>query len=220
MLDKSYGAPLITNDGVTIAKEIELEDRYENMGAQLVKEVATKTNDTAGDGTTTATVLTQALIREGLKNIAAGANPIILRKGMKKAKEAELWQAADQPTSTHRKKWMRQRKGWKVMRGQVQKLSGAVEAPLRAIAENAGLEGAVIVNKVREKEAGTGFDAVKEEYVDMFKEGIIDPVKVTKSALENAVSISATLLTTEAAVADIKEKNAAVPAAGGADMDY
>ena len=96
----------------------------------------------------------------------------------------------------------------------------ALEAPLRAIAENAGLEGAVIVNKVREKEAGTGFDAVKEEYVDMLKVGIIDPVKVTKSALENAVSISATLLTTEAAVADIKEKNAAVSAAGGADMDY
>ena len=96
----------------------------------------------------------------------------------------------------------------------------ALEAPLRAIAENAGLEGAVIVNKVREKEAGTGFDAVKEEYVDMLKVGIIDPVKVTKNALENAVSISATLLTTEAAVADIKEKKAAVPAAGGADMDY
>ena len=90
VLDKSYGAPLITNDGVTIAKEIELEDRCENMGAQLVKEVAAKTNDTAGDGTTTATVLTQALVREGLKNIAAGANPIILRKGMKKAKEAAV----------------------------------------------------------------------------------------------------------------------------------
>lgn len=85
VLDKSYGAPLITNDGVTIAKEIELEDAFENMGAQLVKEVATKTNDVAGDGTTTATVLAQAMISEGMKNLAAGANPIILRKGMKKA---------------------------------------------------------------------------------------------------------------------------------------
>ena len=85
VLDKSYGAPLITNDGVTIAKEIELEDAFENMGAQLVKEVATKTNDVAGDGTTTATVLAQAMINEGMKNLAAGANPIILRKGMKKA---------------------------------------------------------------------------------------------------------------------------------------
>lgn len=88
VLDKGFGAPLITNDGVTIAKEIELEDRFENMGAQLVKEVATKTNDAAGDGTTTATVLAQAMINEGMKNIAAGANAIVLRKGMKKAVEA------------------------------------------------------------------------------------------------------------------------------------
>lgn len=87
VLDKGFGAPLITNDGVTIAKEIELEDRFENMGAQLVKEVATKTNDAAGDGTTTATVLAQAMINEGMKNIAAGANAIVLRKGMKKAVE-------------------------------------------------------------------------------------------------------------------------------------
>ena len=90
VLDKSYGAPLITNDGVTIAKEIELPDAFENMGAQLVKEVATKTNDVAGDGTTTATVLAQAMITEGMKNLAAGANPIILRKGMKKATDAAV----------------------------------------------------------------------------------------------------------------------------------
>ena len=90
VLDRKFGAPLITNDGVTIAKDIELEDAFENMGAQLVKEVATKTNDVAGDGTTTATVLAQAMIQEGLKNIAAGANPIILRKGMAKATEATV----------------------------------------------------------------------------------------------------------------------------------
>ena len=90
VLDKSFGAPLITNDGVTIAKEIELEDAFENMGAQLVKEVATKTNDVAGDGTTTATVLAQSMIHEGIKNLAAGANPIILRKGMKKATDAAV----------------------------------------------------------------------------------------------------------------------------------
>ncbi len=90
VLDKSYGAPLITNDGVTIAKEIELEDAFENMGAQLVKEVATKTNDVAGDGTTTATVLAQAMVHEGIKNLAAGANPIILRKGMKKATDCAV----------------------------------------------------------------------------------------------------------------------------------
>ncbi len=90
VLDKSYGAPLITNDGVTIAKDVELEDAFENMGAQLVKEVATKTNDVAGDGTTTATVLAQAMINEGMKNLEAGANPIVLRKGMKKATDAAV----------------------------------------------------------------------------------------------------------------------------------
>ena len=90
VLDKSFGAPLITNDGVTIAKEIELADPFENMGAQLVKEVATKTNDAAGNGTTTATVLAQAMINEGMKNLAAGANPIIMRKGMKKATDAAV----------------------------------------------------------------------------------------------------------------------------------
>ena len=90
ILDKMYGVPLITNDGVTIAKEIELEDRFENMGAQLVKQVATKTNDVAGDGTTTATVLAQAIIREGLKNVTAGANPILIRKGIAKAVEVAV----------------------------------------------------------------------------------------------------------------------------------
>lgn len=90
VIDKSYGAPTITNDGVTIAQEIELEDRFENMGAQLVKEVATKTNDVAGDGTTTATVLAQAIIKEGLKNLAAGANPIVLNKGLKKATDVTV----------------------------------------------------------------------------------------------------------------------------------
>ena len=90
VLDKKYGAPLITNDGVTIAKEIELEDRFENMGAQLIKEVATKTNDAAGDGTTTATVLAQAMVREGMKNVAAGANPMALKRGMQRAVDAAV----------------------------------------------------------------------------------------------------------------------------------
>jgi chaperonin GroEL len=101
VLDKSFGAPLITNDGVTIAKEIELQDPYENMGAQLIKEVASKTNDVAGDGTTTATVLAQAMVNEGMKNLAAGANPIVLRKGMKKATDAavEAIKAMSKPIS-------------------------------------------------------------------------------------------------------------------------
>ena len=101
VLDKKFGAPLITNDGVTIAKEIELEDPFENMGAQLIKEVSTKTNDVAGDGTTSATVLAQAMIGEGLKNLAAGANPMVMKKGIQKATKAavEAVKTASQPVS-------------------------------------------------------------------------------------------------------------------------
>ncbi|MDY2626884.1 MAG: chaperonin GroEL [Lachnospiraceae bacterium] len=501
VLDKSFGTPLITNDGVTIAKEIELENRFENMGAQLVKEVATKTNDIAGDGTTTATVLAQALVNQGMKNIAAGANPIILRKGMKKAADTAVSALEDMsrpvtgkehiakvaaisagneevgrmiadamekvgengiitieesktmkteidvvegmqfdngylsgymcddkekmvanmdnpyilmtdkkissiqdilpilenimragkellilaedvegealttlivnrlrgtlkvvavkaPGYGDNRKEMLQdiavltggqvitedlglqlkdatmemlgrAKSVKVTKenttivdgagssediqarvanlktraaetsseydkdkimDRIAKMGGgvavirvgaatetemkeakyrmedamnatkaavsegiiggggsayihaqkkvnelvaalegdektgaeivakALEAPLYIIADNAGLEGSVIINKVRESEPGIGFDAVHEKYVNMMQEGIIDPVKVTKHALVNAVSVAATLLTTEAAVADIKEAAPAAPA--DPDMGY
>ena len=497
VLDKSFGAPLITNDGVTIAKEIELEDPFENMGAQLVKEVATKTNDVAGDGTTTATVLAQAMVNAGMKNLAAGANPIILRKGMKKAtacaveaigkmsqkvngkehiarvaaisagdeavgqlvadamekvsnngvitiEESKTMQteldlvegmqfdrgyisaymatdmdkmeavldnpyilitdkkisniqeilplleqivqsgaklliiaedvegealttlivnklrgtfnvvAVKAPGYGDRRKAMLEdiailtggtvisselgyelkdttmdmlgrAKSVKVqkentvivdgegdknaiqsriaqIKGQIEettsdfdkeklqerlaKLAGgvavirvgaatetemkeaklrledalaatraaveegiicgggsayihaskevskladtlegdektgagivlkALEAPLYHIAANAGLEGSVIINKVRESEVGVGFDALKEEYVDMVKDGILDPAKVTRSALQNATSVASTLLTTESVVANIKEETPAMPGAG------
>ena len=500
VLDKSFGAPLITNDGVTIAKEIELEDAFENMGAQLIREVASKTNDVAGDGTTTATVLAQAMVHEGMKNLAAGANPIVLRKGMKKATDATVeaikkmsskvtgreqiarvaavssgddsvgemvadamekvsndgvitieesktmqteldlvegmqfdrgylsaYMATDMdkmeanlddpyilitdkkisniqeilplleqvvqagarlliiaedvegealttlivnklrgtfnvvavkaPGYRDRRKEMLQdiailtggqviseelgldlkeatldqlgrAKSVKVQKentvivdgygdkaaiearvAQIKKqieettsdfdreklqerlaklaggvavirvgaatetemkeaklrmedalaatraaveegiiagggsayvhatkeveklaetLSGdektganiilkALEAPLFHIAANAGLEGAVIINKVREQEPGIGFDAYKEEYVDMVKEGILDPAKVTRSALQNATSVASTLLTTESVVANIKE-DAPQAQAGGAGM--
>ena len=500
VLDKSYGAPLITNDGVTIAKEIELEDAFENMGAQLVKEVATKTNDVAGDGTTTATVLAQAMVNSGMKNLAAGANPIILRKGMKKAtacaveaigkmsqkvngkehiarvaaisagdeavgqlvadamekvsnngvitiEESKTMQteldlvegmqfdrgyisaymatdmdkmeavldnpyilitdkkisniqeilplleqivqsgaklliiaedvegealttlivnklrgtfnvvAVKAPGYGDRRKAMLediailtggtvisselgyelkdttmdmlgraksvkvQKENTVIVDGEgdkealqsriaqikkqieettsdfdreklqerLAKLSGgvavirvgaatetemkeaklrledalaatraaveegiicgggsayihaskevaklaaslegdektgagivlkALEAPLYHIAANAGLEGSVIINKVRESEVGVGFDALKEEYVDMVSAGILDPAKVTRSALQNATSVASTLLTTESVVANIKEDTPAMPA-GGAGM--
>ena len=501
VLDKSYGAPLITNDGVTIAKEIELKDPYENMGAQLVKEVATKTNDVAGDGTTTATVLAQAMVNEGMKNLAAGANPIIMRKGMKKAtdcaveaikkmsskvngkehiarvasisagndevgamvadamekvsgdgvitiEESKTMQteldlvegmqfdrgyisaymctdmdkmeavldnpyilitdkklaniqeilplleqvvqsgaklliiaedvegealttlivnklrgtfnvvAVKAPGYGDRRKEMLQdiailtggkviseelgldlketqlsdlgrAKSVKVqkentvivdgegdkadiqarisqikkqieettsdfdrekLQERLAKLAGgvavirvgaatetemkeaklrmedalaatraaveegiiagggsayihatkdvaalagtlegdektganivlkALEAPLYHIAANAGLEGSVIINKVKELEVGWGFDALKEEYVDMVKAGILDPAKVTRSALQNATSVASTLLTTESVVADIKEETPAAPAGAGGGM--
>ena len=501
VLDKSFGTPLITNDGVTIAKEIELEDAFENMGAQLVKEVATKTNDVAGDGTTTATVLAQAMINEGMKNLAAGANPIVLRKGMKKATDAAVEAIAkmsepingkeqiarvaaisasddevgslvadamekvtnegvitieesktmkteldlvegmqfdrgyvsaymctdmekmeanlDDPyilitdkkisniqdilpvleelvksgqklliiaedvegealttlivnklrgtfnvvavkapgygdrrkdmlkdiavltggtviseelgldlkdatlASLGRAKSVKvQKENTVIVDGQgskadiekrvaqikaqlsettsefdkeklqerLAKLSGgvavirvgaatetemkeaklrmedalnatraaveegiiagggsayihaskeveklvatlegdertgakiilkALEAPLFRIVENAGLEGSVVVNKVRESSEGVGFDAYREEYVDMVKSGILDPAKVTRSALQNANSVASTLLTTESAVATIKEDAPAMPAGGGMGM--
>ena len=500
VLDKSFGAPLITNDGVTIAKEIELEDAFENMGAQLVKEEATKTNDVAGDGTTTATVLAQAMVNAGMKNLAAGANPIILRKGMKKAtacavetigkmsqkvngkehiarvaaisagdeavgqlvadamekvsnngvitiEESKTMQteldlvegmqfdrgyisaymatdmdkmeavldnpyilitdkkisniqeilplleqivqsgaklliiaedvegealttlivnklrgtfnvvAVKAPGYGDRRKAMLediailtggtvisselgyelkdttmdmlgraksvkvQKENTVIVDGEgdkealqsriaqikkqieettsdfdreklqerLAKLSGgvavirvgaatetemkeaklrledalaatraaveegiicgggsayihaskevaklaatlegdektgagivlkALEAPLYHIAANAGLEGSVIINKVRESEVGVGFDALKEEYVDMVSAGILDPAKVTRSALQNATSVASTLLTTESVVANIKEETPAMPA-GGAGM--
>ena len=501
VLDKSYGAPLITNDGVTIAKDIELEDAFENMGAQLVKEVATKTNDVAGDGTTTATVLAQAMVQEGMKNLEAGANPIVLRRGMKKAtdkavealkdmsqkvkgkeqiakvaaisagdeevgnlvadamekvtndgvitiEESKTMQteldlvegmqfdrgylsaymctdmdkmeavlddpyilitdkkisniqdilpllekivqagarlliiaedvegealttlivnklrgtfnvvAVKAPGYGDRRKAMLEdiailtggqvissdlglelkdttidmlgrAKSVKVqkentvivdgagdkdaiagrvsqIRGQIDettsefdkeklqerlaKMAGgvavirvgaatetemkeaklrmedalnatraaveegiiagggsayihaskkvaelvdtlegdektgakvilkALEAPLYYIAANAGLEGAVIINKVKESAPGTGFNAATEEYVDMVDNGILDPVKVTRSALQNATSVASTLLTTESAVATIKEDTPAMPAGAGAGM--
>ena len=501
VLDKQFGAPLITNDGVTIAKEIELEDRFENMGAQLIKEVASKTNDVAGDGTTTATVLAQAMVHEGMKNLAAGANPIILRKGMKKAtdkaveslkamsskvngkdqiakvaaisagdeevgnlvadamekvtndgvitiEESKTMQteldlvegmqfdrgylsaymctdmdkmeanlddpyilitdkkisniqdilplleqivqsgarlliiaediegealttlivnklrgtfnvvAVKAPGYGDRRKAMLEdiailtggqvissdlglelkdttmdmlgrAKSVKVqkentvivdgagdkdkiqgrikqIRGQIEettsefdkeklqerlaKMAGgvavirvgaatetemkeaklrmedalnatraaveegiiagggsayihaskkvaeladslegdektgakvilkALEAPLYYIAANAGLEGAVIINKVKESAPGTGFNAATEEYVDMVESGILDPVKVTRSALQNATSVASTLLTTESAVANIKEDTPAMPAGGAPGM--
>ena len=487
VLDKKFGAPLITNDGVTIAKEVELEDAFENMGAQLVKEVATKTNDVAGDGTTTATVLTQAMVQEGMKNLEAGANPIVLRRGMKKAtdkavealkdmsqkvkgkeqiakvaaisagdeevgnlvadamekvtndgvitiEESKTMQteldlvegmqfdrgylsaymctdmdkmeavlddpyilitdkkisniqdilpllekivqagarllivnklrgtfnvvAVKAPGYGDRRKAMLEdiailtggqvissdlglelkdttidmlgrAKSVKVqkentvivdgagdkdaiagrvsqIRGQIDettsefdkeklqerlaKMAGgvavirvgaatetemkeaklrmedalnatraaveegiiagggsayihaskkvaefvdtlegdektgakvilkALEAPLYYIAANAGLEGAVIINKVKESAPGTGFNAATEEYVDMVDNGILDPVKVTRSALQNATSVASTLLTTESAVATIKEDTPAMPAGAGAGM--
>ena len=501
VLDKSFGTPLITNDGVTIAKEVELEDAFENMGAQLVKEVATKTNDVAGDGTTTATVLAQAMINEGMKNLAAGANPIVLRKGMKKATDVAVEAIAkmsepikgkeqiarvaaisasddevgslvadamekvtnegvitieesktmkteldlvegmqfdrgyisaymctdmekmeanlDDPyilitdkkisniqdilplleelvksgqklfiiaedvegealttlivnklrgtfnvvavkapgygdrrkdmikdidvltrgtviidelgldikdatlASLGRAKSVKvQKENTDIVDGQgskadiekrvaqikaqlsettsefdkeklqerLAKLSGgvavirvgaatetemkeaklrmedalnatraaveegvisgggsayihaskeveklvatlegdertgakiilkALEAPLFRIVENAGLEGSVVVNKVRESSEGVGFDAYREEYVDMVKAGILDPAKVTRSALQNANSVASTLLTTESAVANIKEEVPAMPAGGGMGM--
>ena len=317
VLEKKWGAPTITNDGVSIAKEIELEEPLEKIGAELVKEVAKKTDDVAGDGTTTATVLAQALVREGLRNVAAGANPIALKRGIEKAVEAVTEQLLKAAKDIETKEeiaatagisagdpaignliaeamdkvgkegvitveesnalglelelteGMRFDKGFlagyfvtdperqeavledafvllveskistvkdllplleKVIQAgklafadlvlEGDEATGArivqlaIDAPLKQIAINAGLEGGVVAEKVRNLPVGHGLNAATGEYEDLLAAGINDPVKVTRSALQNAASIAALFLTTEAVVADKPEKNAA-PAGGG-----
>ena len=167
VLGKKYGAPLITNDGVTIAKEIELEDAFENMGAQLIREVATKTNDIAGDGTTTATVLAQAITREGLKNLSAGANPIVMRKGSEKAVEAavEAIKANSVPVS-----------GSDDI-ARVGTVSSGDESIGRLIAEameKVGTEGVITIEE--SKTAETGLDVVDGM---LFDRGYFSPYMVT-----------------------------------------
>ena len=193
VLDKKFGAPLITNDGVTIAKEIELEDAFENMGAQLVKEVATKTNDIAGDGTTTATLLAQALIREGLKNVAAGANPMIIRKGISKA----VGVAVD------------------YIKGASEKVSGkddiARVASISAADETIGS----LIAEATEKVTADGVITVEEsktaetysEVVEgmQFDRGYISPYMVTDTEKMEAVIDDAFILITDKKISNIQE---------------
>ncbi|MCT4662252.1 MAG: chaperonin GroEL [Tissierellales bacterium] len=167
VLDKKFGAPLITNDGVTIAKEIELEDAYENMGAQLVKEVATKTNDVAGDGTTTATLLAQAIIREGLKNVAAGANPMIVKKGIQKAVELAVNEVQNISLEVKNKNEI----------AQVASISAADEAIGELIAnamEVVGNDGVITVEEARTM--GTTLETVEGM---QFDRGYLSPYMVT-----------------------------------------
>ncbi len=193
VLDKKFGAPLITNDGVTIAKDIELEDAFENMGAQLVKEVSTKTNDTAGDGTTTATLLAQALIREGMKNIAAGANPMIVRKGIQKAVDKTV----------------------EVVIKNSQMISGTDDiarvATVSSADENVGTLIAEAMQKVNtdgvitveeSKTAETTCDVVEGM---QFDRGYITPYMVTDTDKMEAVVVDAYLLITDKKISNIQE---------------
>ncbi len=193
VLDKKYGTPLITNDGVTIAKDIELEDAFENMGAQLVKEVSTKTNDTAGDGTTTATLLAQALIREGMKNVAAGANPMVLRKGIQKAVDKTV----------------------EVVVKNSQKISGTDDiarvATVSSSDENVGKLIAEAMEKVKtdgvitveeSKTAETMCDVVEGM---QFDRGYIPPYMVTDTDKMEAVVDDAYLLITDKKISNIQE---------------
>jgi chaperonin GroEL (HSP60 family) len=253
VLDKKYGSPTITKDGVTVAKEIALKDPLENMGAQMVREVASKTSDTAGDGTTTATVLAQAIYREGAKNVAAGANPMDVKRGIEEAVEALTAalkkmakpvsgnMVAQVGTISMKEKKARVEDAMHATKAAVEegiapgggvallraakvltnlKLGGdqqigvnivarAIEEPMRWIASNAGQEGSIVVQKVREMKEDEGFNALTDTYENLIKVGVIDPAKVVRSALQNASSIASLLLTTEALICDSPEEKKA-----------
>ena len=193
VLGKKYGAPLITNDGVTIAKEVELEDAFENMGAQLIREVATKTNDVAGDGTTTATVLAQAITREGLKNLSAGANPMVMRKGIEKAVEAAVnaIKANSVPVSGSDD----------IARvGTVSSGDESIGALIAEAMEKVGTEGVITIEE--SKTAETGLEVVEGM---QFDRGHISPYMVTDTDKMEAVLDDAFLLITDKKISSIQE---------------
>ncbi|MCR1954571.1 chaperonin GroEL [Clostridioides mangenotii] len=193
ILDKKFGSPLITNDGVTIAKEIELEDRFENMGAQLVKEVATKTNDVAGDGTTTATLLAQTIIREGLKNVTAGVNPILLRKGIQKAVEVAIEELKNQSKAISGKEAI----------SQVASISAGDEEVGKLIAEAmeiVGKEGVITVEE--SKTMNTELDAVEGM---QFDRGYLSSYMVSDVDKMEAVLDNPYILLTDKKITNIQE---------------
>lgn len=193
VLDKKFGSPLITNDGVTIAKEIELEDPYENMGAQLVKEVATKTNDIAGDGTTTATLLAQAIIREGLKNVAAGANPMIIQKGIKKAVERAVEGIKEFSKVVETKESI----------AQVAAISAADEEVGKLISDamqKVGKDGVITVEE--SKSMGTTLDVVEGM---QFDRGYVSPYMVTNTEKMEAELEDSYILITDKKITNIQE---------------
>ena len=193
VLDKKFGAPTITNDGVSIAREIELEDAFENMGAQLVKEVATKTNDVAGDGTTTATVLAQALIREGLRNVAAGANPMGLKRGIETAVEVAVNEIAKQAKEIDSKEEI----------AQVAAISAADENVGQVLAEaidKVGKDGVVTV-----EESNTfGIDLEFTEGMQ-FDKGYISPYFVTDAERQEAVIEDPYILLNQGKISSVQD---------------
>ncbi|MBE6982100.1 MAG: chaperonin GroEL [Ruminococcaceae bacterium] len=193
VLGKKYGAPLITNDGVTIAKEVELEDAFENMGAQLIREVATKTNDVAGDGTTTATVLAQAITREGLKNLSAGANPMVMRKGIDKAVEAAVAAIKEASVPVNGSADI-------ARVGTVSSGDESIGALIAEAMEKVGIEGVITIEE--SKTAETGLEVVEGM---QFDRGYISPYMVTDTDKMEAVLDDAYLLITDKKISSIQE---------------
>ena len=193
VLGRKFGAPLITNDGVTIAKEVELEDPFENMGAQLIREVATKTNDVAGDGTTTATVLAQAITREGLKNLASGANPMVMRKGIEKAVEAAVEAIKEHSVPVNGTEDI-------ARVGTVSSGDAAIGALIAEAMEKVGTEGVITIEE--SKTAETGLEVVEGM---QFDRGYISPYMVTDTDKMEAVLDDALILITDKKITSIQE---------------
>ena len=193
VLSKMYGAPLVTNDGVTIAKEIELEDAFENMGAQLIREVATRTNDVAGDGTTTATLLAQAITQEGLKNLSAGANPMVMRKGIEKAVEAAVAAIKANSVPVNGSEDI-------ARVGTVSSGDASIGALIAEAMEKVGTEGVITIEE--SKTAETGLDVVEGM---QFDRGYISPYMVTDTDKMEAVLDDAYILITDKKIASIQE---------------
>ena len=193
VLGRKFGAPLITNDGVTIAKEVELEDAFENMGAQLIREVATKTNDMAGDGTTTATLLAQAITREGLKNLASGANPIVMRKGIEKAVETAVEAIKEHSVPVNGSEDI-------ARVGTVSSGDASIGALIAEAMEKVGTEGVITIEE--SKTAETGLDVVEGM---QFDRGYISPYMVTDTDKMEAVLDDALILITDKKIASIQE---------------
>ena len=193
VLGRKFGAPLVTNDGVTIAKDVELEDAFENMGAQLIREVATKTNDIAGDGTTTATVLAQAITREGLKNLSAGANPMVMRKGIEKAVEAAVAAIKEHSVPVNGSEDI-------ARVGTVSSGDESIGALIAEAMDKVGTEGVITIEE--SKTAETGLDVVEGM---QFDRGYISPYMVTDTDKMEAVLDDALILITDKKISSIQE---------------
>lgn len=241
VLESAFGPPKIVNSGVIVAKEIELADPFENLGAQMAREVAAKTSEVAGDGTTTATLLAAAIVTEGMKHVVAGVDPMDLKRGIDLAVEAVVAKlkalarpcasraeiahvaaisANNDPAIGEMVAEAMQKAGREGANADqdagIRIVRRALEEPLRQLAANAGRDPSVVLARVAEGEGSFGFNAATGEFGDLAAMGVLDPCKVTRTGLQNAASIAGLVLTTDVLVARIAERK---QAAAGADEE-